>query len=260
MKFHHLFLATAAPFAALQLTSCDGGSSGEEDLTVAELDLLRAESLIASDFTQGDTIRWTPSAEFVQNSITDITLGPAGDTSTPFFSYEYRQEGTHSFSFTERNLSDPRVALEVALDNTLSAQSGTDVSLGAPIREILNRDSPNFTNSELNDLLTFLNPSGANLTLLPNGDLIVTTITTFFNEVNSTRGDQRRGSMGGVYFAESSSFDITFTEATDQEEALYRFTGLGRFWIPRVNTSSFNGTPERTEEGTWTIEFVNRVD
>jgi hypothetical protein len=257
MKFNHIYLAALLPVGSLLFCSCDGGSDGEEDLTVEERDLLRAESLSSQEISQGDEIRWTPSPESGQQA-TVVTFGPAGDTALGTTTYDYTKAGEFIFNVVERPTTDPQQSLDRALLNTLSGQTGTESPLDSRLRELLHRDTDNFTTDELDEIASILNPSGANLSLSSSGGLIRTTSSTFFNEVTSTRGDQRRGSMGGRYFVESDVLDVDFREPTSSERAILRFFD-GDNLIPFINETSFR-TAERTEEGTWSLRLVNQID
>lgn len=254
LKSIALTLITTSALSAL--TSCDGGGDGEDQLTLDERDSLTAESLTPIEVSSGDIITFTPGANYTATP-NSITLGPAGSTTAGSTSYEYKKAGEFVFTLSESSTVAPEIALQISLVNTLTNQSGTGATLDSRLRTLLHREEANFTNAELVEIASILNPSGANLEIINDSQLIAIDTSIYYAEVTSSRGDQRRGTMGGLYYREASFYNIAFRAPTDVEKSLLRFVGDDDL-IPYV-TSIFTSS-EQTEDGSWDLRLVNSVD
>ncbi|MGJ8672135.1 hypothetical protein [Rubritalea sp.] len=256
MKIRPIIASFISVTCLTAILSCSG--DGESDLTVEERDSLRAESLEPSGISLGDVIIWNTDTN--ADAYTDLlTFSTNGDTFANDTTYEYTKSGEYLFVVTGVPGSESETRLPISLYSNIG-DFGTGTVLGNRLRDLLHRDTADFTNDELTEIANILNPSGAGLTVnTSDNEILIVNNLTWTHSVQSDRGDQISGTMGGTYILDASVYSITFRRPTAEEQASLRFIDGDSDWMPAVNTSDFR-TEDRIEEGFFRIELVNSVD
>lgn len=248
---HKYITFTLAAFLPFVSVSCDGGGGGDESRTQTEIDDSVTNSLAVEEIREGDSIFFTSSANvsaLVSFLALDSSSGliEAGD-----IRYLYTKTAEKNFTIERVSVVDSQIRLTQALNLTLSGDAA-DSQLGSRIRELIHRDTPNFSPEELVELAGILTPSGANLAVTEDGTLVTLNQEKHTCLVTSTVRDQAQGSMGGTYLVRGDATELAFRKPNGEELDLYRFLSPND-WIPYV---TFIFRPdEKVEEGTWSIEL-----
>lgn len=244
-----LQLATVTAF--LPLVSCDGSNDGEEDLTLEERDSLTADSLSSTEIYSGDRLQWQPNdATEPKYDIVTFSAGGTASQTNNFFSYSKTGEKLFVVERTSSYTAQQR--LSISLSNTLLGTS-TNAQLGSRLRELIHRDDPDFTEDELKEIISILNPSGATLSLLDDGTLVTSENDTYTHLVTSSREERNNGTMGGTYYIESDAINVVFRNPTQEEMNAIRFLGADD-WIPDIGIQFYSD--ERVESGNWELELT----
>ncbi len=232
--------------AVASLYSCDSASlpndGTDED----------ARATVLRQPANGDKIIFTNTDPKPDPFLTDITLTGLR-TVTTNISYIYKQVSNYQFNLEVALRNNNASTLDPVLINVL----GDPTPLGSRFRELIFRDEAVFTNAELLEIISFLNPSGASLFINPDDPLEIAASTNrlYLFEVRSNQGDKIRGSMGGVYYTEESSIKVAFRDPTPNEYRLFRFLTI-KHKIPYI--TGIRNLGQVTERGTFVMDLFNR--
>jgi len=234
--------------ATMLVSSCDS-----EPFTVgtSPLDFPDAVTEALTSLVPGDSIEYTsstPSSSVIEQ-LTFVAPNTAETFGAPPFFYE--AIGPQEFTLTA--VFGSQVNLTTALDVAL----GDPSPLGTQIRDILLiGDADNFTNADLVDIVTLLNPLGAELAINPDNplQLVATAERRILQQINSTNIDQFEGVQAGVYEVEDVSFIVNFREPSLLDLEQFRFITT-QTRIPQVSTTLID--PFVSDAGTWVLNFTN---
>jgi len=234
--------------ASMLFSSCD---SEPFSVGTSPLDFPDAVTEALVSLVPGDTIEFTTqiNGSPVVDQLNFVGPNTAETFGAPPFLYEV--QGPQEFTLTALFASQANLtsALDVAL--------GDPSPLGTRIRELLLiGDSDNFTNADLVEIVTLLNPLGAELAINPDNplQLVATAERRLRQQITSTNIDQFEGVQGGIYESEDVSLIVNFRVPSLSDLAQFRFITT-QTRIPQVSTTAID--PFVSDLGTWVINFTN---
>lgn len=230
------------------LTNCD--SDMPDYLDPDKSDALRAESEASP--IAGDVITFSPELNQLPERNNIVFDGRVTSVDEGNANISYEKSGRYSFTLSiEYN---PRVSLLNALDNTIGGDLGSP--LNARIRQLIDRDEPVFSTSELEEIRDILNPSGAHIVLDESGrKLYAIDRTVYHQDITSNYLSFKRGEVTGVYRVNYTGVEIGFERATASQVNRYRNIDYND-WIPFVNEIPVDEA--ELERGTFDMLLINR--
>jgi len=239
MKIKLLTLASAVCFLSY---SCDSGGILEDD----ETEIAASLSVPAS----GDTITFTNLEDDGAEAVGSLTFNGTTSVNVGGVNFVYSVTGENLFNIDVTEVSSN--TLTAALNTTLGAPS----FLNSRIREILDRGDEPFTDAEIVELVQILNGGGGNVEVSSSdpGQILFPLNSQYRMRITSTVGDQRLGSVGGVYLREGNSAEVLFRSPSAEELNQFRFL-TSNFQIPFVSTTVTD--IEVFERGTFEFNLVN---
>ena len=242
-----LFLPGLLAFTlSLTLTSCDSSDANSTD------GFLEGTAVPTTSLNVGDRIDFTPITSdsptgiFVNSLTFDSNFTARESENTVEFTYQIEDDSGYSLT----GVFDTTGFLQSALEATLSQDS----PIAGQLRNLLLRDEDDFTEAELIEIATLLNPAGANLAVDVDGDsseLRSVGTQFYFANIDTTELDRLNGFVAGDYQIQISGFEIAFRQGIPNE--FDQITVFHR--IPFVTGISF--FEESAETGRYLLQLGN---